>query len=359
MLHAPRTSIARGRGWAAALFALSLSACCLYSAPGYEGPPRPNLRDGEFYNTYPLLPEKRSATRVLRWLVNRNRGYWAGFTPSPEGAPPPAEVLGSKLRVTFVNHSTLLVQTQGMNVLTDPVWSDVVGPESWLGVSRRRPPGIAFEALPPIDALIISHNHYDHLDLPTLERLERAHRPRFIVASGNAALLRDAGFSRVTELYWWEQHPLSACVRVHAVPAQHFSGRGLCDSNETLWAGYVLDTCGGPVYFAGDTGLGTHFAEIRRRFGKLRASLLPIAAYRPEWFMSPVHIDPEGAVLAHLTLESQVSIAMHFGTFAQADDGQYEPFDALERALRTHGVGFSDFWVLGFGEGRQVPALAP
>lgn len=349
------------RSWAwvaAAGLALGASACCTFSAPGYEGPARPHFRDGQFRNVWPEQIRRRGLGRFLRWQLNRQPGYWADQVPAKPGPPPPRRVEGSELRVTFVNHSTLLIQTQGINVLTDPVWSDTVGPTTWLSVRRRRPPGIPFEALPPIDVVVISHNHYDHLDLPTLERLRSRHNPLFVVGLGNAALLREAGIERVRELDWWKHVPITSCLNVHAVPAQHFSGRGLCDGDETLWAGYVLETCGGPIYFAGDTGLGTHFAEIRRRFGDLRLSLLPIGAYRPRWFMSAIHVDPEAAVLAHLTLRSQTSVAMHFGTFAQGDDGQDEPTDDLLHAFEQHGVSLEEFWVLDFGEGRTVPGAS-
>jgi L-ascorbate metabolism protein UlaG (beta-lactamase superfamily) len=199
-----------------------------------------------------------------------------------------------------VNHSTVLVQIDGLNLLTDPVWSDRVGPASWLGVKRLREPGLRIEDLPPIDAGLLSHNHYDHLDLPTLRRIEERFRAPVITGLGNAEFLRRKGIPGGVDLGWWEDHVLAPGVRVTAVPAAHFSGRGLFDRDRTLWCGFVVEGPSGRVYYAGDTGWGPHFAEVRARFGPVRLALLPIGAYRPRWFMKPVHVDPFEAVAAAL-----------------------------------------------------------
>jgi L-ascorbate metabolism protein UlaG (beta-lactamase superfamily) len=222
------------------------------------------------------------------------------------------------------------------------------------GPQRVRPAGIRFEDLPPIHAVVVSHNHYDHLDMPTLSRLHAAHHPRFFVGLGNQALLEAAGIDRVTELDWWEQAALDGELAVHSVPAQHFSQRGLCDRNATLWMGYVLRGPAGVVYFAGDTGMGPHFAQIRQRFGEPRLALLPIGAYLPRWFMHPIHLSPADAVEAHHLLGAKRSVAIHFGTFALADDAQTQPVDELRLALERAPFDPEDFWVLGFGEGRAL-----
>ena len=248
----------------------------------------------------------------------------------------------------------MLIQQDGLNVLTDPIWSLRASPVSFMGPRRFHPAGLRFEDLPPIDAVVLSHNHYDHLDIPTLRRLQAAHHPRFFCGLGNEALLERAGLERVSELDWWQGVPLTAAVELVGVPAQHFSERGLFDTDRTLWLGYVLRGPAGLSYFAGDTGAGPHFAEIRRRLGAPRLA----SSHRrlpPRWFMSRRPPVADEALEAHAALGAGTSVAMHFGTFALGDDGQDEPVAALGEALGRRGAR-PRFWVLAPGEGRDVPA---
>jgi L-ascorbate metabolism protein UlaG (beta-lactamase superfamily) len=260
------------------------------------------------------------------------------------------------MRVTFVNHATALIQAEGLNVLTDPIWSDRCSPVSFAGPKRVIPPGLRYEQLPAIDVVLISHNQYDHLDLPTLRRLAAEHRPRVLVPLGNRRLLDRAGVGGAEELGWWQSVGVGDAVQIAAVPAQHFSGRGLFDRDRALWAGFVLAGPAGPVYFAGDTGFGPHFEEIRNRFGPPRLALLPIGAYRPEWFMSRVHASPDEALRAHRILGAGTSVGIHFGTFRLADDGQDEAPARIETLVSESAEPRPRFWILGFGEGRDVPA---
>jgi L-ascorbate metabolism protein UlaG (beta-lactamase superfamily) len=298
------------------------------SAPRYRGETSDHFDGKRFHN---LTSTKHAGfLDLLRWMATRDHGPWDRWRKTPPGPPPPQRVDGDALRITFINHSTLLIQTASVNILTDPIWSERCSPVGFAGPVRHHPPGIRLEDLPPIDAVLISHNHYDHLDVPTLRQLRP---PRILTGLGNGAFLAAKHIEHVTELDWWQSAELAPGIRIHAVPAQHFSSRGFGDRDANLWCGFVLETPGATVYFAGDTGWGEHFAEIRKRFGPPRVALLPIGAFRPEWFMCAVHISPADAVRAAAALGAKLSIPMHYGTFDLGDDGQDEPVRALDEAL--------------------------
>ncbi len=324
-----------------------------FSAPRYRGMASDHFDGKRFRNESRVEHAKR--WDVAKWLATRRPGPWPRVTEALQGPPPPERVSGANVRVTFVGHATTLIQTGGLNILTDPVWSERVSPVSFAGPRRVRPPGIRFADLPPIDVVLISHNHYDHIDERSLRRLHAEHKPRFLAPLGNGALLKSFGLDNIVELDWWQRVSLHPAMEAHCVPAQHFSGRGLRDRDATLWGGFVLKGEAGIIYFAGDTGAGGHFAQIRRAFGAPRLALLPIGAYLPQWFMKSAHISPAEAVEAHQTLGAANSVAIHFGTFPLADDGRDEAPRELEAALKARGVSSMDFWVLDFGEGRDVP----
>jgi L-ascorbate metabolism protein UlaG (beta-lactamase superfamily) len=339
------------------LATLVLQGCAMFSAPRHRGPVTDHF-DGERFRNVPETP-RHDVPRFFKAMLTEKRGPWRDFTDTPPGPRPPERVGDGELRVTFVNHSTVLVQLDGVNVLTDPVWSERVSPVSWAGPKRHRPPGIRFEDLPPIDIVLVSHNHYDHLDLPTLARVVARDRPRIVTGLGNRALLLKHGIgTAAVELDWWQAIELRG-LKVTVVPAQHFSGRGLADRAATLWAGFVVEgPRAGRVYFAGDTGAGPHFAQIKERLGAPRLALLPIGAYRPEWFMGPVHTGPADAIRASRELEAATSMAIHFGTFSLALDGETEPVDELTRLLAAEGAAAPRFWALDNGEARDVPPVA-
>lgn len=256
---------------------------------------------------------------------------------------------GNQLRVTLINHSTVLLQQPGFHILTDPIWSERASPFAAIGPRRRREPGVLLENLPRIDTVLLSHNHYDHLDLPTLHRLVDRGQSQFVVPSGVARLLRSRNIGPVRELDWGESLPLGHTV-IHAVPALHFSARGIFDRNLTLWCGYVIDAPDGIVYFAGDTAFGDHFARIRERFGAPRLALLPIGAYEPRWFMSAVHMAPDEASTAHEILAARTSVAIHHGTFQLGD----ESIDTPKRSLLACSHDDS-FLVLDNGQSVTLP----
>jgi L-ascorbate metabolism protein UlaG (beta-lactamase superfamily) len=293
----------------------------------------------------------------IRWKLTSRPEPSPRFIADVEESIPPGRVEGGALGVTLVNHSTVLLQQCveqcGLNILTDPIWSERTSPFSWIGPRRRRKPGVRLEDLPPIGAVLLSHNHYDHMDLPTLRRLVARGASSFVVPTGCARLLRQHNIGPAHELDWGQSVSLGG-VTIHCVPARHFSSRTLWDRNATLWCGYVIETQDGLIYFAGDTAFGPHFARIREMFGEkpapLRLALLPIGAYEPRWFMSPVHMDPEEAVQAHEILDAKTSIAIHHGTFQLADEGVDTPRERL-KACAPRGR----FLVLNNGQFADIP----
>lgn len=314
----------------------------------------PSHFDGRRFRN--LVPRRNGLGGLLRWLLTRRRGQWRAVASTHPAAVPPKS--SGPLRITFVNHSTFLLQVDGINILTDPIWSERASPLSWIGPRRMHPPGLAMEQLPPIDLVLLSHDHYDHMDLPTLRRLSCEHRPTIYTGLKNSRRLAKEGITNVVELDWWQEAAARSDMWVTAVPAQHFSGRTPFDRDKTLWCGFMLQTEHLSIYFAGDTGQGPHIEEIAHRFPEIDLAILPIGAYRPEWFMGEVHMSPQDAVNAHRTLAANVSVASHFGTFPLADDGDDEAVQELQAILERTPMQGTEFWTLPFGEGRDVQARA-
>ncbi len=337
----------------ALLIALLSAGCCEFSGPRWHGRVTDHFDGERFQNE---IPTRVRFSDVVAWRTNRAPGKWPEFADAPPGPRPPLRVGPGDLRITFVNHATVLIQMDGVNVLTDPIWGEQAGPVPYIARARRRPPGIRFEDLPPIDVVLISHDHYDHMDVPTLQRLEAAYHPRIVAGLGQAALLRSFGLHRVTELDWW-QWTLVETLRVWAVPARHDGRRGACDANSRLWIGFVVRSPAGDVYFAGDTGYGPHFQEIVDRFGAPRLALLPIAPGLPRRLFAPVHLDARDAVIAARTLRAKTAIPVHFGTFAQGDEADGEAERKLREALGTPGA--TPFVLLHNGESWAAEPRAP
>jgi L-ascorbate metabolism protein UlaG (beta-lactamase superfamily) len=233
------------------------------------------------------------------------------------------------------------------------MYSQRAGPLNVVGPRRVRQPGVPFDDLPAISIVLLSHNHYDHCDLPTLRKLARRDDPMVVTPLGNGALVRSAGIRRVEELDWWQDAKMSA-LPITLTPAQHFSARTPFDRNRALWGGFMLATGGVRIFFAGDTGYGPFFREVRQRLGPIDLALLPIGAYEPRWFMQPVHMNPAEAVQAHLDLEASGSIGMHFGTFRLTTEGIDEPLRALEEARRARSIPPSTFRTLPFGNSLRL-----
>lgn len=312
----------------------------------------PSHFDGtRFFN--PGTPQARGWLDLLRWKLSSRPERSPAFVPDVRPAQPPASVDGEALRVTLVNHSTTLLQGGGMNILTDPVWAERASPFGWIGPRRRRAPGVEWEELPAIHLVLLSHNHYDHLDLGTLRECAARGGCEFVTPLGVARLLESQGIGPAHELDWGEAMVIGAAT-IHCVPAVHFSARGLTDRNRTLWCGYGIGLPGGLIYFAGDTAYGEHFAAIRERLGAPRVALLPIGAYEPRWMMAPVHMSPAEAVRAHRDLGAGLSVAIHHGTFQLSDEAIDTPRRALAKCLEREPAGGGPFRAPRNGEFVQI-----
>ncbi|MCW5661315.1 MAG: MBL fold metallo-hydrolase [Burkholderiaceae bacterium] len=267
--------------------------------------------------------------------------------------------------VTWIGHATVLVQLGGLNVLTDPMFSNRASPLSFLGPSRAQKPGLWPHELPRIDLVVISHNHYDHLDAASVKLLaaQNGGPPLFVVPLGLKRWFAGEGISHVVELDWWQSHKLGD-VEVVLTPVQHWSGRSLTDRMETLWGGYALFAPQLHVFFAGDTGYSKDFADIRARFadrqgaasgGGFDIALVPIGSYEPRWFMREQHVNAEEAVRIHLDVGAKASLGIHWGTFELTDESLDEPPQKLAEARRGLNVDDSRFFTLAVGQTRRLP----
>ena len=313
----------------------------IYSMKTYKGPPSDHF-DGERFFDPDGTPPK-SLREVLRWQFGsgRQRQAWPEWAPSPHADAPPARVGGDKVRLSFVGHVSWLIQTAGLNILVDPVWSARVSPVNWAGPKRCNDPGIAFDALPPIDVVLVSHGHYDHLDVATLSRLAATFSPRVITPLGNDITMCSAdGAIRAEAFDWHDRVELGGGIAVTLVPTRHWTARGLFDRNRALWASFVLETPAGKIYIVCDSGYGEgdHFRRVGEAHGPLRLAILPIGAYEPRWFMKDQHMDPSDAVKALADCGAQAALAHHHGTFQLTDEAIDAPVTALHAALDNASI---------------------
>ncbi|HEY1858369.1 MBL fold metallo-hydrolase [Acidocella sp.] len=284
---------------------------------------------------------------VLRSRWRKDSG-WATWPKRIENAPHPPP--GPPPTVTFIGHSSFLLRLPGLTLLTDPVFSRRCSPSQWVGPKRVRDPGLRPDDLPNIDLILLSHNHYDHMDVRALRRIRRRFPHAAIVTTlGNAAFLARKGLHGAVELDWWQETALGHTT-ITATPARHFSARTLWDRNETLWAGFMLRTGGAKIYFAGDTGYTKFFADINARLGAPDLALLPIGAYEPRWFMGPVHMNPADAVMAFQDLQARRAVGMHYGTFQLTAEEIDAPQRDLAAALHAAGIERERFVALDIGE---------
>jgi L-ascorbate metabolism protein UlaG (beta-lactamase superfamily) len=327
----------------------------------HYNPDKPHHTPTGFRNNY-SNPEPGN---FWKWQLER----WENGVPAiPDGGwtfpvdKPDAAYLRanrSETTVTWIGHATLLLQVGGLNILTDPVWSERASPFTFLGPKRWVPPALPLDELPPIDIVLVSHNHYDHLDEATVEHLARqpGGAPRFYVPLGVDAWFRDRGLPVHATMDWWDRRDDGA-LAVHFVPAQHWSARSWWDRNETLWGGFVVEAPGFRFIYTGDTGYSQDFADIRRRFGSFDLAAMPIGSYEPRWFMEPVHVNPAEAVQIHRDLDAARSLGVHWGTFLLTDEPLDEPPRKLDAALSAAGLTRDEFWVFRHGEVRTLGTAA-
>jgi N-acyl-phosphatidylethanolamine-hydrolysing phospholipase D len=331
-------------------------------------------RGDRFQNNY-LEFEPKGLGVLIKWRIAAAR---EGLPRPPETATPRVAAdlafiranaaAGSAMvpALTWIGHATTLVQAGGISILTDPIFSERASPLSFAGPKRQVPPGIALTELPHIDAVLVSHNHYDHLDAPSIRALaaQAGGPPLFIVPLGVKAWLADAGIGNAIELDWWQSARVGT-VEIVFTPAQHWSGRSLTDRMETLWGGFAVFAPDLQLFFAGDTAYSKDFADIHERFAARHGpgrgfdlALLPIGAYEPRWFMSSQHVDPGEAVRIHRDLQAKRSIGIHWGTFELTDESLDEPPRALARAARDAGLADDAFTVLAIGATRRFAPRA-
>jgi len=291
---------------------------------------------------------------ALRMLLTSPRARWPKRVENQAIPRLKENLQPGDVAITFVNHATFLLQTPEANILTDPVWSQRTSPSQFLGPARVREPGIAFGDLPRIDLILLSHNHYDHLDLATLKKLRAKFDPTICVAMGDRRVVKGAGFSHLEEFDWWQSSQVLPTVKVTFAPTQHFSARTPWDRNHSLWGSYLIETHGRKIYFGGDAGYSRHYTEIYRRLGAPDISLLGIGAYEPNWFMKPMHMNPAEAVRAHQDLNSHLSIGMHFGTFQLSSEAIDQPVIDLKRAMAESRLPPEAFVTLHEGETRVM-----
>lgn len=325
----------------------------------YRGPVSDHFNGERFFN-----PEGEQGTgggqrdqALLTFILGDDRVAWPDSIPVTPTRPP-ARVVGEAMRVTWIGHSTVLVQTQGLNILTDPIWAERASPFSFIGPKRVREPGVRFDDLPRIDLVLLSHNHYDHLDLATLGRLWARDRPLIVTGLGNDTLLGWHGIPSKA-LDWGQVIVIRPGIAVKAERVHHWTSRWMADRDRALWTGFAVTLpSGGNLYFAGDSGQGDDSWPVAAaRDGPYRMALIPIGAYRPRGLMSGNHIDPAEAVDAFQKLGAQDALGVHWGTFQLSHEGVDEPPADLRTALHAAGIDPARFRTLEAGQSWDIPPL--
>lgn len=322
----------------------------------YRGPVSDHFDGTTFFN--PDGQEPAGFSALLRWKLGEGPARWPVEWPSPHaGTVPEARIEGEALHVTMIGHATVLIQVAGLNILTDPVFSERASPFSFGGPRRVNPPGVAFEALPPIDLVLVTHNHYDHLDVATLARLKVAHDPLVVTPLGNDTIIRRAVPEMRIHVQDWGDAFQFGAATIHCEPAHHWSARGMRDRCMALWSSFVVETAAGRIYHIGDTGFhsGINYRAAREKHGGFRLAVLPVGAYEPRWFMKPQHQNPAEAVEGMKLAGAAFAVGHHWGTFQLTNEPLERPRSDLRGALATAGIETERFRSLVPGEAWSVP----
>jgi L-ascorbate metabolism protein UlaG (beta-lactamase superfamily) len=326
--------------------------------PYYQGPKSDHFNGRRFFNPAGTLPG--TLRDLLRWRFRDRPAKWPVHFPSPfAGSKPAPRIDGADLRVTMIGHASLLIQTAGLTILTDPVWSRRASPVPFAGPKRHNEPGIAMDDLPPIDLILITHNHYDHLDFATLKQLEARHRAPIITPLGNDTIIRRAiPDATITVTDWGDATPVADGIVVHTEPCHHWSARGSRDRRMALWAAFVIETPHGKIYHIGDTGFhdGINYRAAAVKHGGFRLGILPIGAYEPRWFMKGQHQNPAEAVEGMKLAGIAHAVGHHWGTFQLTNEPVHAPVEALAAALDLHDIHPDRFRPLRPGESVDVPS---
>ncbi len=309
----------------------------------------PHFVDGRFYNLGPKDQKEVSFVTFAKFRLFNSPPEWPENVENVAGKTDLSSVTGEGVKVTLIRHATVLLQYKDLNIITDPMLSKRASPVSFAGPQMIREPAVTMEELPKIDLVLVSHSHFDHLDLPSLKKLQEKHQPTFIVGLGLKEFLEGEGLFKVIEMDWFETHEL-AQGKIHFLPAKHFSARTPWGQNQTLWGSFLIEAGGKKVYFAGDTAMGPHFALVKEKLGAPDISLLPIGAYEPRWFMKTHHVNPTEAVQAHQILGAKQSLAMHYKSIALAYDRVNQPQEDLKQAIKEADLGAKEFITPDFGE---------
>ena len=335
-------------------------ACIKTMNQYYNGPSSDHFNGQQFYNIASSIPQ-RTFFDFLKWRLTGSRGDWPNNVDNVFNDVPPEKIPTHDIRISWVGHVTFLIQTCGMNILTDPVWSNRIGPFGLVGPIRVSKPGIDFQHLPKIDVILVSHNHYDHLDLATLKKLWHRDKPRMITPLGNETIIKSIDASMpITTQDWGDSTKLNDQLMIACEPAHHWSARGIFDRNKALWATFIIQTPQGNICFVGDSGYGngSHFKNIGKKYKNVKVALLPMGAFKPRWFMEYSHMDPKDMTQATKDLNADYCIPSHYNTFPLADDSYDEALNELKVHIQSQKDGLSRFKLLKIGEHWILPDIA-